>query len=99
MRYQQITNIPCSGTSKKINLEDMYSNLPRSLKTEVLVRTVEEDPEILSKRKALVESKRPAELAQFESIADFPLPEVLEGIFKPVPPKRRGSKDSEEKRK
>ncbi len=44
----------------------MYSNLPRSLKAECLVRTkVEEDEEVLKERQKTVETTRPAELAQF----------------------------------
>ena len=53
-------------SSSRMNVEDMYSNLPRSLKAECLVRTkVEADPEVLKERKQIVESSRPAELAQF----------------------------------
>ncbi len=62
----------------------MYSNLPRSLKQECLVRTkVEEDETVLKKRQKIVETTKPAELAQFKSISDFPLPTALENIFKP----------------
>lgn len=81
-----------------MNLEDMYSNLPRSLKAEVFVRSrVIEDDEVLKKRQKLIETKKPAQLAEFQSVGDFPMPTALEGIFKPKAPKRK-EKD-EEKRK
>ena len=50
-----------------MKVEDMYSNLPRSLKAECLVRTkVEEDEAVLKERQRVVESTKPAELAQFK---------------------------------
>lgn len=83
------------------NLEDMYSNLPRALKTEVLVRTKFEDEEVLKKRQKLVETMKPSELASITSISDIPIPSALENIFKssekPAPPARK-AKDIEEKR-
>ncbi len=87
-----------------MNLEDMYSNLPRSLKAEVLVRTkVEDDEDVLKERQNLVTTMKPAQLAQFNSLADFPMPARLERVFKggdkPKAPKRNKSKDMEEKRK
>ena len=43
---------------------------------------VEEDPEVLEKRRALASSKTPAELAQISSIADLPIPTALEKFIK-----------------
>ncbi|XP_059092500.1 uncharacterized protein LOC131887810 isoform X3 [Tigriopus californicus] len=91
------------GTHKSMsNLEDMYSNLPRALKTECLVRSKIEDEEVLKKRQKLVETMKPGELASITSISDIPIPSALENIFKssdkPEPPARR-NKDIEEKRK
>ncbi len=76
----------------------MYSNLPRSLKTECLVRTkVEEDEEVLKERQKVVESLKPADLSQFHSISDFPVPSALENIFrKPTAPPRK-SKDADKR--
>ena len=46
-------------------MEDIYASLPRSLKSELRVRTkVEEDEEELKRRQNLVQSKSPAQLSQ-----------------------------------
>ena len=54
----------------------MYSTLPRSLRETKLVTNVkvEEDEEVLLARKAMVESKTPAELSAIKSISDLPIP-------------------------
>ena len=86
-----------------LNLEDMYSNLPRAFKSEVLVKSkVQEDEEKITQRRKIVESMKPAELAQIKGLGDFPMPSALENIFKgsdrPKPPSRK-KQDLEEKRK
>ena len=86
-----------------LNLEDMYSNLPRAFKSEVLVKSkVQDDEEKITQRRRMVESMKPAELAQINSLGDFPMPSALENIFKssdgPKPPSRK-KQDLEEKRK
>ena len=54
---------------------DIYASLPRSLKKEVLVRSkVEEDPDVLQARQAIVSSKSPAELRSSSSHV-FTIPE------------------------
>ena len=59
---------------------DIYASLPRSLKSEVLVRTkVEEDEEELKRRQNLVETKSPAELSQITSLKEVPVPRRIEG--------------------
>ena len=81
----------------------MYDNLPRSLKTELLVRTkVEEDEQVLKKRQEIVAANKPAELAQIGGLSDFPVPTALENIFKgapPKPPSRKGRDERDDKRK
>ena len=86
-----------------LNLEDMYSNLPRAFKSEVLVKSkVQDDEEKITQRRKMVDSMKPAELAQINSLGDFPMPSALENIFKgsdrPKPPSRK-KQDLEEKRK
>ena len=81
----------------------MYSNLPRAFKSEVLVKSkVQEDEEKITQRRKIVESMKPAELAQIKGLGDFPMPSALENIFKgsdrPKPPSRK-KQDLEEKRK
>ena len=91
------------GGGGGLNLEDMYSNLPRAFKSEVLVKSkVQDDEEKITQRRKMVESMKPAELAQINSLGDFPMPSALENIFKsgdrPKPPSRK-KQDLEEKRK
>ena len=43
---------------------------------------VEEDPDVLEKRRALTVSKTPNELSQISSIADLPIPTALEKYLK-----------------
>ena len=54
----------------------MYSTLPRSLRETKLVTNVkvEEDEDVLLARKAMVESKTPAELSAIKSLSDLPIP-------------------------
>ncbi len=55
--------------------ENLYQKLPDSLKTEVLVKSkVVEDDEELKKRQEMTRSMSPAQLAEFHSLSDFPLP-------------------------
>ena len=60
----------------------MYSTLPRSLRETKLVTNVkvEEDEEVLLARKAVVESKTPAELSAIKSISDLPIPSRVSKI-------------------
>jgi len=55
--------------------------LPRSLKSEVLVRTRVENPEVLENRRNIVQSKSVSELAQVNTLADFPLPTPIEHLI------------------
>ena len=60
----------------------MYSTLPRSLRETKLVTNVkvEEDEEVLLARKAMVESKTPAELSAIKSLSDLPIPSRVSKI-------------------
>ena len=60
----------------------MYSTLPRSLRETKLVTNVkvEEDEEVLLARKAVVESKTPAELSAIKSLSDIPIPSRVSKI-------------------
>ena len=74
-------NVPSKPLSK-MTLEDMYETLPRSLKTEVLVKSrVMEDPEELERRKELIESKKPKELSKINGLNDFPIPTRIETLI------------------
>ena len=58
---------------------DIYASLPRSLKSELLVRNkVEEDAEELKRRRELVETKTPGELSQIHTLNEVPVPRRIE---------------------
>merc|ERR1712226_41964 len=58
---------------------DIYASLPRSLKSELLVRNkVEENEEELKRRQNLVETKTPGELSQINSLSEVPVPRRIE---------------------
>ena len=60
--------------------ENIYATLPKSLKSEVLVRARVESPEVLRSRQEIVQSKSVSELAQMRSFNDFPLPTPIENL-------------------
>ena len=59
----------------------MYEKLPGSLKTELLVRTVEGDVDekTLAQRQELTRSMSPAQLGQIHGLSDFPVPQLFGG--------------------
>ena len=60
---------------------NIYATLPKSLKSEVLVRTRVESPEVQESRKSVVQSKSVSELSQVKNFADFPLPTPIEHLI------------------
>ena len=61
--------------------DKMYDTLPKSMKTELLVKVRDEDPEIQKQRQELTRSKSPVELSQMSSISDFPVPTTFEKML------------------
>ena len=63
----------------------LYNTLPRSWRTQNLVTSAREidDMEELQKRKALIESKSPAELANINSLTEFPVPTKIKRMMSP----------------
>lgn len=61
--------------------DSIYSTLPRSLKSEVLVRSRVESPEKLKARKELVQSKSVNELSQLKSLSDVPIPTPIQNLL------------------
>lgn len=68
-----------STTSEPVSI---YASIPASLKTELVVKTVVEDPEVQYKRAEVVKSQSVHELSQINSLSDFPVPAALENIVK-----------------
>merc|ERR1719173_235497 len=86
-----------------MNLNDMYSTLPKSLTMELAVKTKIEDPAVVEERRKLTSEQTPMELGNIGSISDLPIPTPISNLFNrpteaetPVKPKRR---NMEEKRK
>ena len=77
---------PDQGTIKRL-----YERLPDNLKTEVLVRARQEDPEIQSARAEICKSKTVSELSQITSFDEFPLPKTVDQMIgrAPRPVERR----------
>ena len=97
--------ISCSKTIfSKVNINDMYSTLPKSLKMELAVSVkVNKDPEEVERRKKLCQERTPMELGNIGSLSELPIPAPIQNFFsksdvadKPDKPKR---KSMEEKRK
>ena len=61
--------------------ENIYATLPKSLRSEVLVRSRVESPDVLKSRQELVQSKSVSELSQMRSMADFPVPTSIEHLI------------------
>ena len=88
----------------KVNINDMYSTLPKSLKMELAVSVkVNKDPEEVERRKKLCQERTPMELGNIGSLSELPIPAPIQNFFsksdvadKPDKPKR---KSMEEKRK
>ena len=69
---------PTSGSGKK---DTIYEKLPGSLKSEVLVKVKDSDPEKTKERQELIRSKSPHELSQITSFAEFPVPSPIQNLF------------------
>jgi len=61
--------------------ENMYATLPKSLKSELLVKSCVEDPEVQQERMALTQSKSVSELSQIKSLSEFPIPDNIEKLI------------------
>merc|ERR1719336_2867968 len=61
--------------------ENLYASLPRSLKSEILVKSCVEDPSVQLQNMELTQSKSVSELAQIKSIAEFPIPDKIERLI------------------
>ena len=80
-----------------------YNSLPRGLKTELLVKNVEQDTDLVKERQETVKRKSISDLAAINGFSDFPVPDVIEKIWNPdkhrVKSKERSRSASPEKEK
>ena len=99
MEKRPKSTVPSAEADNRPMKDKIYDTLPRSMKSEVLVRAREEDPEIQRQRQELTRSKSPVELSQISSLSEFPLPKNIESLINkktdqtdhasPTPPPRR----------
>merc|ERR1719507_1881821 len=84
-----------SRTPGKMNLNDMYSTLPKSLTMELAVKTKINDPAVVEERRKLTAEHSPMELGNIGSLADLPIPTPISNLFNkpaadtPEKPKRK----------
>lgn len=76
-RSKSWTSLPEGGS------QGWYNSLPRGLKTELLVKNVEQDSELVKERQETVKHKSISDLASINGLSDFPVPDVLEKIINP----------------
>lgn len=58
-----------------------YASLPRSLKTEMLVRSRIEDPKVLEERQRATKNFTVSELGKVGSLSEFPIPSTIENLM------------------
>merc|ERR1712002_1420325 len=94
-----------SGITIPKNMEEFgqaaYNTIPRSWREQNIITAVKEnlDPEELERNQTLTKTKTPAELAQINSISEFPVPDRIKNLLaferkeaeKKEPKKRRHS--------
>merc|ERR1719331_2573300 len=69
-----------SRTPSKMNVNDMYSTLPKSLTMELAVKTKINDPAVVEERRKLTVEHTPMELGNIGSLADFPVPTPISNL-------------------
>ena len=63
-----------SLSAQELRGAGFYGSLPRSLKDPALVRSKIEDPDVQRERAEMTRNKSPAQLAEFNSLSDIPIP-------------------------
>jgi len=75
------------GMTMPKNMEELgqaaYNTLPSSWREQNILTAVKEnlDPEELERNQTLTKTKTPAELAQINSLSDFPVPETIKNLL------------------
>merc|ERR1719309_200112 len=96
-----ISSKTSTKASSKMNVNDMYSTLPKSLTMELAVTTkVNKNQEEIARRQKLIQEKTPAELGNIGSLSELPIPSVLQNLLtKSEAPEKPKRKSTQEKRK
>merc|ERR1712038_772492 len=80
-RRKKIKEQQTKSKSTQSSSQGMYASLPRHFTMELAVKTVEQEPDLVAERRELLASKSVSELSQVKSLADFPVPDVVQRVF------------------
>merc|ERR1712004_53297 len=80
-RRKKIKEQQTKSKSTQSLSQGMYASLPRHFTMELAVKTVEQEPDLVAERRELLASKSVSELSQVKSLADFPVPDVVQHVF------------------
>jgi len=96
-----ISSKSSTKASSKMNINDMYSTLPKAFTMELAVTTkVNKDQEEIARRQKLIQEKTPAELGNIGSLSELPIPSALQNLLtKSEAPEKPKRKSTQEKRK
>ena len=65
---------------KKEKKEGIYDSIPASLKSELMVKTVEQDQELVAERQETIRTHTPAQLSEIHSLSDVPIPSFIQNL-------------------
>lgn len=73
-----------SGSAKSLPEMSGFT-IPASLKSELIVTSTVEDPEVVARNKELIKNKSVSELSKIRGLEEFPIPDKIENLFKGKP--------------
>ena len=68
--------VPPRGQKK----EGIYDSIPASLKSELIVKSVEQDQDLVAERQETIRTHTPAQLSEIHSLADVPIPSFIQNL-------------------
>ena len=71
-----------SGSAKSLPDMSGFLAVPSSLKSELIVSSTIQDQDIVARNKEIIKNKSVSELSQIRDLAEFPIPEAVENLFK-----------------
>merc|ERR1712038_2068915 len=98
-RRKKIKEQQTKSKSTQSLSQGMYASLPRHFTMELAVKTVEQEPDLVAERRELLASKSVSELSQVKSLADFPVPDVVQRVFHKSMGSLGGNKGSQDSSK
>merc|ERR1711936_1354387 len=68
--------VPPRGQKK----EGIYDSIPASLKSELIVKSVAQDQDLVAERQETIRTHTPAQLSEIHSLADVPIPSFIQNL-------------------